>query len=113
MIGMVPLTHDDAIINSGLDLDIKFRLTKPLVEFVASLRKNGCDERKMSKCVEQQPDSEPGILKFHLRLPDEGQYGLDLYTREALGNGQQSHLRGAGDPNLLTHCCKYLINARL
>ena len=45
-------------------------------------------------------------VQFRLSFPSEGQYGLDLYTREAAAASPQ-------DKNLLTHCCKYLINARL
>ncbi len=106
LFGLMPLTHDDAIVNAGRDVDIRFRMSRPLVEFVATLHKNRVDERKLAKCVSftlRQPDT----VHFRLALPDEGQYGLDIYTREPTSAASK------GGKQLLTHCCKYLINCRL
>jgi len=55
---------------------------------------------------------------YHPRsFPEEGQYGLDIYTRE-LGGPQHHHHHNnnnssssSGEKHLLTHCCKYLINS--
>lgn len=116
LFGMVPLTHEDAIINSGKELEIRFRMSKPLAEFVASLHKNVTDDRKLSKFVHQSVRNDTVV--FRVSFPEEGQYGLDIYTRESSsaqsqsgGGGGQS--RYPGERHLLTHCCKYLINARL
>jgi hypothetical protein len=41
-------------------------------------------------------------------FPEEGQYGLDIYTREV---GGSVHHSSNSEKHLLTHCCKYLINS--
>lgn len=106
LFGLIPLTHEDAIVNSGRELEIRFRMSKPLVEFVGNLHKNRMEDRRLSKCVTQTIRGDQVIFRIH--FPEEGQYGLDIYTRES-GNGRAS----TQGKQLLTHCCKYLINARL
>lgn len=72
-------------------------MLKPLVEFVASLHKNGISDKHLQHCVRTAVHGED--MTISLELPDEGQYGLDLYTRDAtqpLIDGKQ----------LLTHACK-------
>jgi hypothetical protein len=107
LFGLVPLTHEDAIVNSPKDLQIRFRMTRPLAEFVASLHKNNVDDKKLAKFVTHTVRGDQVV--FNLTFPTDGQYGLDLYTRDrssyANANGQEAK-------QLLTHCCKYLINAR-
>jgi len=44
---------------------------------------------------------------FYISFPEEGQYGLDIYTREIDSN----EVPGTSGKQLLTHCCKYLINS--
>lgn len=104
LFGLMPRSHDEAIINCGQYCEIRFKMLKPLSEFVASLHRNGMDSRHLQRCVHCVVDNDS--VTINLEFPDEGQYGLDLYTRDAsqrLMNGKQ----------LLTHCCKYLINARV
>lgn len=102
LFGLIPLTHEDALIFSGRDLDIQFRMSRPLTDFMASLHKNGVEEKKLAKYVSTHVDDD--IATFFLKFPEEGQYGLDVYTREV-----NTELY-TGDKQLLTHCCKYLIN---
>lgn len=109
LFGLIPLTHEDAIINSGKNLEIRFRMTRQLAEFVASLHQNMTDDRKLQRFVNHSIRGDQII--FRLQFPEEGQFGLDLYTRDK----SSSHSGGVqtnGEKQLLTHCCKYLINAR-
>ncbi|KRY34231.1 Kyphoscoliosis peptidase [Trichinella spiralis] len=115
LFSMIPLSHEDAIINAGPELDIRFRMAKPLAEFVATLRKNYIDQRKLERCVSTTVRGD--VVTFHLLFPDEGQYGLDIYTREQRTNsGGSTNNNHAvvdhADRALLTHCCKYLINTK-
>lgn len=47
---------------------------------------------------------------LYCSFPEEGQYGLDIYTRE-VGSMSHSNQNLANEKHLLTHCCKYLINS--
>jgi hypothetical protein len=47
-------------------------------------------------------------VTFSIGFPEEGQYGLDIYTRE-IDSSEIS--AGSNGKQLLTHCCKYLINS--
>ncbi|XP_067137099.1 hillarin-like [Centruroides vittatus] len=103
LFGMIPLTHEDALIFSSRELVVQFRMTRPLTDFMATLHKNGVEEKKLSKHVTHSTD-EDDVVTFYITLPEEGQYGMDIYTREV--DVDQDGL----DKHLLTHCCKYLIN---
>ncbi|CAD5211670.1 unnamed protein product [Bursaphelenchus okinawaensis] len=104
LFGLIPLSHEEAIINCGQYCQVRFRMLKPLVEFVAALHRNGTDDRHLHGCVHTEVQDDNVII--NLEFPDEGQYGLDIYTRDA----QQPPVNGK---QLLTHCCKYLINSRV
>ena len=84
------------------ELEIQFRMSKQLTDFMATLHKNDCDEKKLSKYVTNSITDD--IVTFIVTFPEEGQYGLDIYTRELYS------LDVHGEKQLLTHCCKYLIN---
>lgn len=105
LFGLIPLTHEDAIINTGRDLEIRFQMTRPLLEFVATAHKNQMDDRRLQRHISKEQRGD--VVVFRLSLPEEGQYGLDVYTRD-----QSSGHKAVSDRNLLTHCCKYLINVR-
>lgn len=103
LFNLLPISHEEPIINCGQYCTIKFKMLKPLVEFVATLHKNNVNDKHLQQCVRTSVYGED--VTIHLELPDEGQYGLDLYTRDStntLIDGKQ----------LLTHCCKYLVNSR-
>lgn len=111
-----PNTLDDRF------LEIQFRMTRPLLDFMASLHKNGHDERQLSKWIKIFIEGD--IVYIAIKFLEDGQYGLDIYTRD------QQHMITASDSSngghrsskteqpqeakkhLLTHCCKYLINVR-
>ena len=105
LFGLVPLTHEEALVFSGRDLEIQFRMSRPLTDFMASLHMNGIDERRLSRYVSVSIDDDDDLVTFRLRFPEEGQYGLDIYTRE-LHCAEMFNV----DKQLLTHCCKYLVN---
>ncbi|CAB4065090.1 Hillarin [Lepeophtheirus salmonis] len=49
LFGLEPLSHKDALVFSGLSLDIKFAMTRPLTDFMATLHKNGFEEKSLTK----------------------------------------------------------------
>jgi hypothetical protein len=81
-------------------------MSRPLTDFMATLHKNGVEEKRLSKFVSHSL-SDDDVVTFVISFPEEGQYGLDIYTRE-LGSSQSD---GNSEKHLLTHCCKYLINS--
>ncbi len=117
LFGLVPMTHRDALIFAGQQLDITFRMTRPLTDFMATLHRNGMEEKKLSKYVTHKvthDESGHDIVILSVSFPEEGQYGMDIYTREVVStNGSRDHHGDLGDSekHLLTHCCKYLINS--
>ncbi|KAK2724749.1 hillarin-like isoform X2 [Artemia franciscana] len=104
LFGLQPVTHPDALIFSGRDLEIEFRMSRPLTDFMATLHKNGMEEKRLSKYVSHSVNDD--IVTFNLTFPEEGQYGMDIYTRE-VGLPES----GPNEKHLLTHCCKYLVNS--
>ena len=112
LFGLEPTSHADALIFAGQQLDITFRMTRPLTDFMATLHKNGMEEKKLSKYVTQKVSGD--IVTLSVSFPEEGQYGMDIYTREVSGSGGARNGGGAeedSEKHLLTHCCKYLINS--
>ena len=60
-------------------------MTRPLTDFMATLHKNGLEEKKLSKYVTHKvhKDSEgESYVTLSISFPEEGQYGIDIYTRE-------------------------------
>jgi hypothetical protein len=101
LFGLIPVTHQDALVFAGRELELQFRMSRPLTDFMATLHKNGVEEKKLARYVAHNVSGD--LVTFSISFPEEGQYGLDVYTRE----GQSSE----GEKHLLTHCCKYLINS--
>lgn len=135
LFGLIPITHESGLIcvqNEKRFLEIQFRMTRPLLDFMASLHKNGYDERQLSKSVKIFIDGD--IVIITAKFFEDGQYGLDIYTRDQLiatskvvsGESQVpsinkstkdepsglSPTQVSSKKQLLTHCCKYLINVR-
>ena len=85
---------------------------------MATLHKNGLEEKRLSKYVSHRISSD-NIVKLSVTFPEEGQYGMDIYTREVNSsqnqNGNEKNDSGSknghSEKHLLTHCCKYLINS--
>ncbi|KAL1110495.1 hypothetical protein AAG570_008023, partial [Ranatra chinensis] len=103
LFGLIPITHQDALVFAGRELEIQFRMSRRLTDFMATLHKNGVEEKRLSKFVTSSI-TDDDVITFSISFPEEGQYGLDIYTRE-LGSS------GSSEKHLLTHCCKYLINS--
>ncbi|EJW83864.1 hypothetical protein WUBG_05228 [Wuchereria bancrofti] len=80
-------------------------MVKPLAEFVASLHKNRVDDRNLQGHCQTLIRGD--IVRIQVDFYEDGQYGLDIYTRE------NSSTISNGGKQLLTHCCKYLINVRM
>ncbi|XP_022192316.1 hillarin [Nilaparvata lugens] len=106
LFGLIPITHQDALIFAGRELELQFRMSRPLTDFMATLHKNGVEEKRLSKYVSHIVSNDD-VVTFEITFPEEGQYGLDIYTRELPVNSVESN----GEKHLLTHCCKYLINS--
>ena len=52
LFGLIPVSHEDALVFAHQSsLDITFRMTRPLTDFMATLHKNGTEEKKLSKYV--------------------------------------------------------------
>ena len=105
LFGLIPLTHQDALIFAPQTLEIQFQMSRPLTDFMATLHKNGMDEKKLSKYVSHKISGD--IVTLTVTFPEEGQYGMDIYTRE-VNSGVEIN---SNEKHLLTHCCKYLINS--
>lgn len=114
----------DPLVFAGRELEIQFRMSKPLTDFMATLHKNGVEEKRLSKYISHTIVDD--FITFLIGFPEEGQYGLDVYTREISShksdeNGHHNHHQHQhrlangngihGEKHLLTHCCKYLINS--
>ncbi|KAJ8963452.1 hypothetical protein NQ318_018934 [Aromia moschata] len=104
LFGLVPITHQDALVFASRELEIQFKMSRQLTDFMATLHKNGVEEKRLSKFVSHSVSDD--IVTFNISFPEEGQYGLDIYTRE-----MASAMDSPGEKHLLTHCCKYLINS--
>jgi hypothetical protein len=107
-----------ALVFSGRELDVSFKMTRPLTDFMATLHKNGLEEKRLSKYVSHRTNAD-NIVTLSVTFPEEGQYGMDIYTREVNSsiqngndtNGGSGSKNGNSEKHLLTHCCKYLINS--
>lgn len=78
-----------------LTLNIEFEMTNPVLDFIVKLYKNKVKTESMAKSAKYRIRGQ--YVMFDIKVPQDGQYGLDIYTRE---NWDQKML----------HCCKYLVN---
>jgi len=90
-----PSSNIDLSQDRPLTLQIEFEKTRPVLDFVTKLYKNGVKEEDLRQGARYRIKDQYVI--FDLKVPQDGQYGLDIYTRENW------------DDKML-HCCKYLIN---
>ena len=49
---------------------------------MATLHKNGMEEKKLSKYVTHRISDDHDVVTLSVSFPEEGQYGMDIYTRE-------------------------------
>ncbi|XP_037086909.1 hillarin-like [Pollicipes pollicipes] len=104
LFGLIPVTHPDALIFCNRELEVQFRMSRPLTDFMATLHRNGTEEKRLGKYVSHSVSGE--LVTVRITFPEEGQYGMDVYTREVQRGEHESN-----EKHLLTHCCKYLINS--
>ncbi|XP_026461715.1 hillarin-like [Ctenocephalides felis] len=109
LFGLIPITHQEALVFAGRVLELQFRMSKPLTDFMATLHKNNVEEKRLARFVVHSITDD--IITFTISFPEEGQYGLDIYTREVGEIGGKSNGNATSEKHLLTHCCKYLINS--
>ena len=55
---------------------------------MATLHKNGMEEKKLSKYVTHRISEDHDVVTLSVSFPEEGQYGMDIYTRELSRHGQ-------------------------
>jgi hypothetical protein len=93
------LKHKSAIIETQIQhLELKFDLPK-FLKIHGKLHNNNASD--LDKHVKHEVATNTNQLAMYLYLPEEGQYGLDIYVRDP---EIQSEKR------TMSHCCKYLIN---
>ena len=97
---IIPLNLKNAIIEAqSSQLELKFELPK-MLKIHGKLHNN--NQTDLDKLVKHEiVQSNPLVLNMYLSLPEEGQYGLDIYARDP---EYQTEKR------TMSHCCKYLIN---
>ena len=105
LFGLIAITHQDALVFAGRELEVQFRMSRPLTDFMATLHKNGTEEKRLAKYATHYVSDD--LVTFNISFPEEGQYGMDIYTRE-VGSAASNE---SNEKHLLTHCCKYLINS--
>lgn len=84
-------------------------MTRPLTDFMATLHRNGYEEKRLNKYVSHRVEDD--TVTFSLTFPEEGQFGMDIYTREVSATNANHNMNIPAEKHLLTHCCKYLINS--
>lgn len=70
LFNLFPITHPDSIINCSQYCEIKFKMLKPLMEFVTTLHQNGIESKHLSRC--SRVSTEGDEVTIYLELPDEG-----------------------------------------
>ncbi|CAF1420648.1 unnamed protein product [Adineta steineri] len=111
-----PLTHFQSIFETHhLPLIIKFKCPK-ILKFHGKLNSNRYSavqntnnnptpnnalQNTLDKYVKYEYNEQDLIITFLIQLPNEGQFGLDIYARDP---EYQTEKR------TMSHCCKYIIN---
>lgn len=94
LFGLVPITHQvffpikynllciygkitklflqDALVFAGREVEIQFRMSRQLTDFMATLHKNGVEEKRLSKFVTHTLTDD--IVTFVINFPEEGMY---------------------------------------
>jgi len=111
LLGLVPLSHLYPVINAAPDenvvlkeakpltLNMEFEMTRPMLDFVIRLHKNGENpyDKGSKKRDARYRIKDKKFLLVDIKVPQEGQYGLEIFAREKW-------------EERMVHCCKYLIN---
>ncbi|KAI3379610.1 hypothetical protein SNEBB_011356 [Seison nebaliae] len=100
--GIIPLTHRCAIVEVNYaQLQLHFEVPKASLKFHARLHHNSMTNELNRCCRAEMLGGNTRQLVVTVDLPDEGQYGLDLYARDPMMQTERK---------TMSHCCKYLIN---
>lgn len=62
----------DALVFAGREVEIQFRMSRQLTDFMATLHKNGVEEKRLSKFVTHTLTED--IVTFVINFPEEGMY---------------------------------------
>ncbi len=62
---------------------------------------NSATSNALDKYIKYEYDERDFIITFIVQLPNEGQYGIDLYARDPEYQAEK---------RTMSHCCKYIIN---
>ncbi|CAH1773301.1 unnamed protein product [Owenia fusiformis] len=92
-----PITNRTGVLNQDNGFELQFELPRKL-HFLTKLRANGVDDHILDNFVSHSVVG--NIMTVRARMPQPGQYGLDIYARR----------EDAADSHTLAHACKYLIN---
>lgn len=71
------LIRQEALVFAGRELELQFRMSRPLADFMATLHKNGVDEKRLSKFVQQNVADD--IVSFYITFPEEGEMTGDHF----------------------------------
>jgi hypothetical protein len=102
---IIPQTYKSAIVEASHSQTIELVFDLPKVLKIHGKLHNNTTTESLDKFVKHEivnhvNMSQPQVI-LYVTLPEEGQYGLDIYARDP---EYQSEKR------TMSHCCKYLIN---
>jgi hypothetical protein len=98
---IIALSHKTAIVEAPTQsLEVKFELPKQL-KIHGKLHNNQMTDLDRYVRHEINVVDNVNLLTLHVTLPEEGQYGFDIYARDP---DYQTEKR------TMSHCCKYLLN---
>ena len=98
---IIALSHKNAIVEAPTQtLEVKFELPKQL-KIHGKLHNNQMTDLDRYVRHEINVIDNINLLTLHVTLPEEGQYGFDIYARDP---DYQTEKR------TMSHCCKYLLN---
>jgi hypothetical protein len=98
--GLQSLTHSSGVIAVDSEVEVRFRQPRSLV-YVVKLRFNDGDDKQLQDFVNLTIEGDTLIIR--VKLPQVGQYGLDIYAKP-------HESTNASGKAILAHVCKYLLN---
>ncbi|OQV22778.1 putative Kyphoscoliosis peptidase [Hypsibius exemplaris] len=114
LFGLTPLTHEDALIFASRELEIRFRMQRPLTDFMATWHKNGLEINVFQNTFNIWSREIWCRFILYSRKTDSMAWifirenGTKSSSSAGARNGSSSN---AGEKQqFVTHCCKYLIN---
>ena len=96
--GLHPITHHDALIEAEDTVtEVRFKYDKP-VEIVHNLRSNTKTSEELRDNVIHYMDTEKGEVVLNIKLPDVGDYALEMFAKEE------------GKEGSLSNVCNYIVS---